>query len=148
MQFTSATGVAFSNSTSGDITFNMPSGGAFRFQTATSMVLSDGMVISNAANWTGLKIGAAADKLGLYSVAPVIQPVGALQAAITNSTGGTQDGTLAALASVGVDVVLAASQADVNARMATINDNFTDIYALLNAMRTAMVALGSMKGAA
>lgn len=98
---------------------------------------------------TGTKIGTAtSQKLSLWNKTPIIQPAGALQAAITNSTGGTQDGTLAALANVGIDVVLAASQTDVNTRMATINDNFTDVYALLNAMRTAMVDFGLMKGAA
>jgi hypothetical protein len=98
---------------------------------------------------TGTKIGTATtQKLGLWNVAPVIQPAGAMQAALTNSSGGTYDGTIAALAAVGVDIVNAASQADVNARMATINDNFTEVYELLHAMRTAMVNFGSMKGAA
>jgi hypothetical protein len=86
---------------------------------------------------TGTKIGTAtAQKLGLWNVTPIIQPAAALQAAITNLTGGTQNGTLVDVTTLGV------------ADPAKINDNFTDIYALLDAMRTAMVAFGSMKGAA
>lgn len=73
-------------------------------------------------------------KLGLWNVTPVVQPASANQAALTNSTGGTYNGTL-------VDVGVVFSQAN-------INDNFTDLFTLLDAMRTAMVALGSMKGAA
>lgn len=86
---------------------------------------------------TGTKIGTATtQKLGFWNVAPVIQPAAALQAALTNSTGGTQDGTL-------VDVTTAAL-----ADPAKINDNFTDVYALLDAIRTALVNTGIMKGAA
>jgi hypothetical protein len=133
--------------------------------TGTSVTLSGSLVATGGATLNGLTmtdttnisfgtsggtiIGTTtSQKMGLWLTTPIIQPAAALQAAITNSTGGSQDGTLAACASVGVDVVLAASQADVNARMVTINNNFTDVFALLDAMRTAMVAFGSMKGAA
>lgn len=84
---------------------------------------------------TGTKIGTAtSQKLGFWNAAPVVQPAAALQAALTNSTGGTQDGTLAAVAGSGAD--------------AAINDNFTDIHALLNEIRTALVAVGIIKGSA
>ena len=73
----------------------------------------------------------------MYGVAAVVQPADALQAAITNSTGGTYDGAL-------VDVNDGGGVADIT----KINDNFTDIYSLLNAIRTAMVNIGSMKGSA
>jgi hypothetical protein len=81
IQFTSAGSIQFSPVTS--ITFN-----------TLSALLADGLVISNVANVTGLKIGAAADKLGFYSVAPVVQPVNtvAIDTALTNlglrATGG------------------------------------------------------------
>lgn len=78
----------------------------------------------------------SAAMIGLYGVTAVIQPAGAAQAAITNSTGGTADGTLVDVTTIGV------------ADPAKVNDNFTEVYTLLNAMRTAMVNLGSMKGAA
>lgn len=84
---------------------------------------------------TGTKIGTAtSQKLSVWNATPIIQPASANQAALTNSTGGTYDGTLAAISGTGDD--------------AGINNNFTDIYTLLNAMRTAMVDFGSMKGAA
>jgi len=82
IQFTSAGSIQFSPVTS--ITFN-----------TLSALLADGLVISNVANVTGLKIGAAADKLGFYSVAPVIQPVNtvAIDTALVNlglrATGGS-----------------------------------------------------------
>lgn len=84
---------------------------------------------------TGTKFGTATgQKMGFWNVAPVIQPAHANQAALTNSSGGTYDGTLAAISGTGDD--------------AGINNNFTDIFTLLDAMRTAMVNSGMMKGAA
>lgn len=84
---------------------------------------------------TGTKFGTAVgQKMSFWNAAPIVQPASANQAALTNSTGGTYDGTLAAIAGTGDD--------------AGINNNFTDIFTLLNAMRTAMVDSGLMKGAA
>lgn len=86
---------------------------------------------------TGMKIGTATtQKLALWNAAPIVQPAGAAQGAVTNSTGGTQDGTLVDVTTLGV------------ADPAKINDNFTDIFTLLDAMRTVMVNFGSMKGSA
>ena len=104
---------------------------------------SDGAGLQVAANaldlvidtTTGTKIGTAtSQKIGLWNVTPIIQPASANQAALTNSTGGSADGTLAAVSGSGDD--------------ANINNNFTDIYTLITAMRTAMVDTGLMKGAA
>ncbi len=90
---------------------------------------------------TGTKIGTGVgQKLGFWNKTPVIQPAAALQAALTNSTGGTQDGTLADVSSGG------AGTGDSSA--AVVNDNFTDIYTLLNEIRTALVDVGIMKGSA
>jgi hypothetical protein len=84
---------------------------------------------------TGTKFGTATtQKLSFWNATPIIQPAGANQAAITNSTGGTYNGTL-------VDVGVVFSQAN-------INDNFTDLHTLLNEIRTALVNTGLMKGAA
>lgn len=72
--------------------------------TALASTLRDGhnFVLGST---TGTKLGTATtEKLGLWNVTPVIQPAGALQAAITNSTGGTQDGTLVDVATIGVAI--------------------------------------------
>lgn len=83
---------------------------------------------------TGTKIGQSNSKIGMFGVTPVVQPASANQAALTNSTGGTYDGTLA-------DVGIVFSQS-------AINNNFTDIYTLLTEIRTALVNTGIIKGAA
>ena len=83
---------------------------------------------------TGTKIGTATtQKLALWNATPVVQPASANQAALTNSTGGSYDGTLAALTTYNA---------------ATINNNFTDIYTLLTALRTALLNAGVIKGSA
>jgi len=87
------------------------------------------------ATGTGTKIGTAAgQKLAFYNATPVVQPAGANQAALTNSTGGTADGTLSAVSGTGDDT--------------DINNNFTELHTLLNEIRTALVNLGLIKGAA
>lgn len=87
---------------------------------------------------TGTKIGTATtQKLGFFGATPIVQPAAANQAALTNSTGGTADGTLAAVGNT--------STAD---QSGVINDNFTEIFRLQNEMRTALVNLGLIKGAA
>jgi len=117
----------------------MATGGAV---TLTSTLTANGLAITDAANLvlgttTGSQIGtSASQKIGHWGVTPIVQPTGALQAALTNSTGGAQDGTLEDVTTLGL------------ADPAKINSNFTDIYALLNAMRTAQVSGGFMKGAA
>jgi hypothetical protein len=73
--------------------YQLTAGTTMAFLAPTSLTLStasiiflDGAVLSNIANTTGLKIGAAGDKLGFYSVAPVVQPVNtvAIDTALTN----------------------------------------------------------------
>lgn len=90
---------------------------------------------------TGTKIGTgASQKIGFWNAAPIIQPANALQAAITNSSGGSQDGTL--VSTVGTASLATAADG------ANTNNNFTDIYALLNEIRAALVTSGIMKGSA
>lgn len=89
------------------------------------------------ASASGSKIGlVGSQKIGIWGVTPIIQPASANQAILTNSTGGTYDGTL-------VDVTTAAVSDP-----AKVNSNFTDIFTLLDAMRTALVNSGIMKGSA
>lgn len=84
---------------------------------------------------TGSQLGTAANqKIGKWGVSPVIQPAAAAQAALTNSTGGTGDGTLEDVTTTGL------------ADPAKVNNNFTEIFTLLNAIRTALVAGGNIKG--
>lgn len=114
----------------------------------TSILLADGtagggLQLSEGASidvgtTTGSKIGnSVLQKIGLFNVTPIIQPAAAGQAALTNSTGG--DITAVTL----VDVTTAAVSDPVK-----VNNNFARVFVLLDAMRTAMVNLGSMKGAA
>lgn len=97
---------------------------------------------SNLITWailasSGLKIGSATtQKIGAYNVTPVVQPASAAQAALTDSTGGTTDGVLEDVTTAGL------------ADPAKVNNNFKEMVTLVHAMRTALVNLGWMKGAA
>ncbi len=108
----------------GDVTIN--NGG---------LTLEDGEdIVLDTTNGTNLGT-AVGQKLGFWGKAPITQPTDALQAALTNSTGGSQDGTLAAVGdtSAGDESI-------------PINDNFTDIHTLLSEIRDALVDSGLMKG--
>lgn len=110
---------------------------------SSTTTLSDTVTIADAKNvvldtTTGTKIGTAVgQKLGFWNATPVVQQASANQAALTNSTGGTGDGTLSA---VGVT--------NTGDRSADINNNFTELYTLITAIRSALVATGIIKGAA
>jgi hypothetical protein len=82
----------------------------------------------------GVLIGQTAEKVAFLGSTPVVQPTGAAQAALTDSTGGTADGTLAAVSGSGAD--------------ATINNNFADLVVLVNKLRADLVTLGLIKGSA
>lgn len=64
----------------------------------------------------------------------LIQPANANQAALTNNTGGTYNGVLQPVSGSGAD----------NA----INNNFTELHTLLDAIRTALVNTNLIKGSA
>jgi len=84
---------------------------------------------------TGTKIGTAvSQKLGFFNATPVVQPSGAAQAAITDSSGGTPSTTVA-------DVGASFSQTGLNNIHASILNE-------LNAIRSALVTLGIIKGSA
>lgn len=104
------------------------------------LILTGSLTMADAKNiilnaTTGTKIGTAtSQKLGFWNATPVIQPAGANQAAITDSTGGTASFTL-------VDVGAVFSQAN-------INNNFASLSRQVDAFRTALVNAGIIKGAA
>ncbi len=86
---------------------------------------------------TGTKFGTAtSQKLGWWNATPIIQPVGAGQAAFTDSTGGIAVSSL-------VDVTTAAVSDPVK-----VNANFATVSVLLLAIRSALVSEGLMKGSA
>jgi hypothetical protein len=125
--------------------FVINDGGVTKKITATNVAaaaweLTGNKSLADASNivlgtGTGSKIGTATtQKLGFWNATPIVQPAAAAQAALTNSTGGTADGTLSAVSGTGDD--------------ADINNNFTELHTLLNAIRTALVNSGIMKGAA
>jgi hypothetical protein len=148
--FTGPRNVQFT-ATTGGVTFIPAAGQAFTISTATSMVLTDGMVISNAANTTGLKIGAAGDKLGFYSVAPVARPSAFTQtfstssatcaaltsATLTDNSGGTATTTVQALTDpTDTPITADALRDDLVANLIPeLRNNFADLVAQVNALR-------------
>lgn len=97
-------------------------------------------------------ITTSSDLVGWFGKTPIAQPADADQAALTDSTGATPDGTIedVGTAVTGVDGTgnNAASKADVDSRLSGINENFAEVHKLLDAQRTALVNLGVMKGSA
>jgi hypothetical protein len=91
---------------------------------------------NNALSTTvGTRIGTANNQLlGFWNVTPVVQPAGANQAALTDSTGGTAGSSLVA--------------AGGSYTAANINNNFATLNRLVAEMRTALVNTGIIKGAA
>ena len=117
----------------GDTPLNL-TGGALGCGTIT---LADAANIA-AGTTTGTQIGTATtQKLGFWGTTPVVQPSGANQAAITNTAIGTADGAL-----VSIGTTYSSTVAN------NINNNFADIATLLNEIRTALVNVGIIKGAA
>jgi hypothetical protein len=97
--------------------------------------------IVDGVNWTfgtstGTKIGTATgQKIGFWNATPIVQPTAAAQAAITDSTGSSATTTLVSIRS------------DTGAHTASdAQDNDHILFTLLNAMRTALVNSGIMKG--
>lgn len=134
----SGQGILFNNDQNvqwvGGAQFSGNSTGAFGLSTATTSgvgtLYANGFAVENL-RW-GISGGAAT--IGFLGATAIVRPASANQAALTNSTGGTRDGTLA-------DVGATYNQA-------TLNNNFTDLHVLVNEIRTALVNLGLMKGSA
>ncbi len=125
------------------------------------LVLADAANIS-AGTTSGTKIGTAtAQKLGFWNATPVIQPAAAGQAAaaaqaqstLTDSTGGTASTTLAAI-TAGATYAQADMTAVKNAiaslaaRLAQVKTDVANVKTLEDAIRTALVNTGLIKGAA
>jgi hypothetical protein len=87
---------------------------------------------------TGTKIGTATtQKLGFWNATPIVQPSGALQGTVTDSTGSSASGTIPAIRN------------DTTAHCASdAADGLHVLYGLVNAMRSALVNSGIMKGSA
>lgn len=122
----------------GGATLNfMIDGTAAMAMTATSLTLADAFnVVANTT--TGTKIGTAVgQKLGFWNATPVVQPAAAAQAALTDSSGGSDDGTIEAVGNT--------MSGDVSG---AINNNFSELHTLVTAIRTALVNTGIIKGAA
>jgi len=99
--------------------------------------------VQEGAAWTvgtvtGLKIGTATtQKLGLWGATPVVQPAGANQGAITDSTGSAATVTIPAIRN------------DTTAHCASdAGDGLHVINTQLAAIRTALIAVGIIKGSA
>jgi hypothetical protein len=85
---------------------------------------------------TGSKIGTStSQKIGFWNATPIVQPTAALQAAVTDSTGSSATGTIPQVR----NDTLAHAASDTN-------DGLHVLYGLVNAMRTALVNSGIMKG--
>lgn len=111
---------------------------------------------------TGTKIGTAVtQKIGLWNVTPVVQPAGAAQAAVgtatqgtlTDNSGGTASTTLAAIAAAGTYdqadlTAIKNAVASFAAQLALVKADIAAIKTHQDATRTALVAVGVMKGAA
>lgn len=117
--------------------------GALTILPGTNVTAGDGVNIV-VGSTTGTKIGTAvSQKLSLFGVTPIVQPAGAAQAAVTMVT---VDGAIAALT-----FSASPTQAECEAlrdATETLADDVRNVLALVNAMRTAGVNLGTIKGAA
>lgn len=104
---------------------------------AGTLSLSDGVNVTTGTS-TGTKFGTStSQKLSFWNATPIVQPASAVQAALTDSTGGTSTGATL----VNVDT---AGVADV----AKVNSNFAVLAALVNQLRNDMVSVGLIKGSA
>ncbi len=103
------------------------------FPVAGSIAEGVNLVLGTA---TGTKIGTAtAQKLGFWNATPIVQPTAALQAALTDSTASAATGTIPAIRN------------DSLAHLASdAADGLHVIFGLQNAIRTALVAAGIIKG--
>lgn len=120
-----------------EMLFKISSGGSIlqKFRVSAAKVTLADAVDMVIGTTTGTKIGTAtSQKLGFWNATPIVQPSGANQAAITDSTGGTAGFTLS-------DVTASHSQS-------VLNNNFASLNRQLDAIRTALVAAGIIKGAA
>lgn len=96
------------------------------------------MAIQMKNTAAGLQIGkAATDKIGFYGATPAAQPTNANEAALTDSTGGTASGTLAAIT---------AGAAYAQADLVAVKNAIASLARLVNQLRSDLVTVGIIKG--
>ncbi len=106
-------------------------------KTVSPYVLSEFLGFTQLGGTSGTQIGsAAAQKYGFWGATPIVQPAAAAQATISNSTGGTP----------GVSLLAFPGTATVS--LTALTNNLASLWNLQNAMRTALVDAGIMKGSA
>lgn len=96
---------------------------------------SQSNLIKTPSSPDGYQVGqSATDLVGFYGTTPIVQPTAAAQAAITDSSGGAAAPTTGVAALTGTY------------NSAIIANALATLIAQTNAMRTALVNLGVMKG--
>lgn len=130
VSFTPAGGLVATDVQAALVELDAGGGSAGNFQ--ADVTWADGVDVA-VGTTTGTKIGTAvAQKIGFWNKTPVVQPAAANQAALIDSTGGVASGTFTLVAS---------------ANQAATDANFATVTVLLNAIRTALVNTGLIKGA-
>jgi hypothetical protein len=111
------------------------------FQEMTSLTFKDDglAAVINTGTSSGTRIGSGSQKISFWDTLPITQPSGSAQAAITNSTGGTASTTLSSI-TAGASY----SQSD----MTNVKNAIASLWNQLNAIRTALVNIGLIKGSA
>lgn len=114
-----------------------------------------GGTLADAANiavgtTTGTKIGTATtQKLGFWNATPVVQPSGASQAALGAVTAkGTNTGTAGAGLSLIGNTTSADQSAAIMNDLAALQDDMSAAFTLIDQIRSALVTVGIIKGAA
>lgn len=103
-------------------------------------------VIPGRSGYSDFIIGnSVSDKVAHYGVTPVVQPAASAQAAVTTAT--LTAATLAAATVTAYGFTQAQATALLSAQDALVT-RVNSLSSLVDAMRTAMVALGNMKGSA
>jgi len=97
------------------------------------IVWNSNVVAGAALGWACVASGTPGTWVEMRGVAN--QTSGASQAALTNSTGGIGDGTIAAV-----------GDTSISDQSGVINDNITELHTLLDEVRTTLVNFGLMKG--
>ena len=132
--FTPAGGIAAT--TVQDAIEELDAGGGSAGNFQADVTWADGVDVA-VGTTTGTKIGTAAtQKIGFWNKTPIVQPSGASQTALDDQSTG-----VASVSYQLVDVTSSPTQA-------TINANFATVAVLLNALRTALVNAGIIKGSA
>lgn len=110
--------------------------------------MGSGSTIASAGS--GFTIaGAASQKLGFWGATPIVQPAGSAQVAI-----GSLVATAATLTTVGAtnsadqSATINANEIAINAQVANAAADLATLKALVNALRSALVAAGLVKGSA